>query len=251
MLRTNKRVYDKVGIGREGGSFTVLLGGRPLRTPEKSILRLPTAALAAGVANEWLAQGATLRPQTMPLTRLAATAAERMGARRRAVVDAVACYAGSDLLCYRAASTDELVAKQQRAWQPLLDWAAERWGARLAVGAGVVPIRQLPPAIDALRRAVDQANDLELAALSCVVQASGSIVVGLAVLDGRIDAETASATALLDEQYQAERWGIDAEAERRRRDIADDIRAAASFLSLARPARLPTAVSPGANEIGR
>jgi chaperone required for assembly of F1-ATPase len=251
MLRTNKRVYDKVGIGREGGSFTVLLGGRPLRTPEKSILRLPTAALAAGVANEWLAQGATLRPQTMPLTRLAATAAERMGARRRAVVDAVACYAGSDLLCYRAASPDELVAKQQRAWQPLLDWAAERWGARLAVGAGVVPIRQPPPAIDALRRAVDQANDLELAALSCVVQASGSIVVGLAVLDGRIDAETASASALLDEQYQAERWGIDAEAERRRRDIADDIRAAVSFLSLARPARLPTAVSLGANEIGR
>ena len=247
MLRTKKRVYDKVGIGREGGSFTVLLGRRPLRTPEKSILRLPTAALAAGVANEWLAQGATLRPQTMPLTRLAATASTT--ARRRAVVDAVACYAGSDLLCYRAASPDELVAKQQRAWQPLLDWAAERWGARLEVGAGVVPIQQPPPAIDALRRAVDQANDLELAALSCVVQASGSIVVGLAVLDGRIDAETASASALLDEQYQAERWGIDAEAERRRQDIADDIRAAASFLALARPARLrpPSA----ANEIGR
>ena len=106
-------------------------------------------------------------------------------------------------------------------------------GARLAVGAGVVPIEQPPAAIDALRRAVDQATDLELAALSCVVQASGSIVVGLAVLDGRIDTETAAATALLDEQYQAERWGIDAEAERRRREIADDIRAAASFLSLA------------------
>ena len=249
--RVDKRSYDAVAIGREGGSFTVLLGGRPLRTPEKRILRLPTAALAAGVADEWLAQGTTLRPETMPLTRLAVTAAERMGARRRAVVDAVACYAGSDLLCYRAELPDDLVEQQQRAWQPLLDWAAERWGARLAVGAGVVPIRQPPPAIEALRRAVDQANDLELAALSCVVQASGSIVVGLAVLDGRIDAQTASASALLDERYQAERWGIDAEAERRRRDIADDIRAAASFLALARPARLPTAVSPGPDEIGR
>jgi chaperone required for assembly of F1-ATPase len=232
-MRTEKRLYDVVAIGRERSSFTVLLGGRPLRTPEKNILRLPTAALAAGVANEWLAQGETLRPESMPLTRLAATAAERIGARRRAVADAVVGYAGSDLLCYRAESPDELVMLQRRAWQPLLDWAAERWGARLAVGAGVVPIEQPPAAIDALRRAVDQATDLELAALSCVVQASGSIVVGLAVLDGRIDAATAAATALLDEQYQAERWGIDAEAERRRREIADNIRAAASFLSLA------------------
>ena len=101
-MRTEKRLYDAVAIGRERSSFTVLLGGRPLRTPEKNILRLPTAALAAGVANEWLAQGETLRPESMPLTRLAATAAERVGARRRAVVDAVVGYAGSDLLCYRA-----------------------------------------------------------------------------------------------------------------------------------------------------
>ena len=247
-LYTDKRLYDGVAIGRDNGAFTVLLGGRPLRTPEKNILRLPTAALAAGVANEWLAQGETLRPESMPLTRLAATAAERVGARRRAVVDAVVGYAGSDLLCYRADSPDDLVALQRRAWQPLLDWAAERWGARLAVAAGVVPIEQPTTAINALRRAVDQATNLELAALSCVVQASGSIVVGLALLDGRIDAETATATALLDEQYQAERWGIDAEAERRRRDIADDIRAAASFLSLAArvasgPSRLRASVA--------
>jgi chaperone required for assembly of F1-ATPase len=250
-LRANKRLYDKVAIGREGSLFTVLLGGRPVRTPEKSILRLPTAALAAAVGNEWLAQGETLRPETMPLTRLAATALERIGPRRQGIVDAVVGYAGSDLLCYRAEAPDDLVVLQQRTWQPLLDWAAKRWGARMAVGAGVVPIEQPPSAIDALRQAVDQANDLELAALSCVVQASGSIVVGLAVLDDHIDAETAFATALLDEQYQAERWGIDAEAERRRQDIASDIRAAASFLSLARPRRLPTAVSFDANKDGR
>ena len=104
----------------------------------------------------------------------------------------------------------------------------------MVVSAGVLPVRQPAHAMQALRRAVDQASDLELAALSCVVQASGSIVVGLAVLDGRIDADTAFATALLDEQYQAERWGIDAEAERRRREIATEIRAAASLLALAR-----------------
>ena len=233
-LRTAKRFYDKVAIGQENGAFTVLLAGRPVRTPQGGVLRLPTAALAAAIANEWGGQGDILRPETMPLTRLAATATDRVAVLRQTVVDAVVDYAGTDLLCYRAEAPADLVALEDRTWQPLLDWAAERWGARMVVSAGVLPVRQPAHAMQALRRAVDQASDLELAALSCVVQASGSIVVGLAVLDGRIDADTAFATALLDEQYQAERWGIDAAAERRRREIATEIRAAASFLALAR-----------------
>lgn len=233
-LRTAKRFYDKVAIGQENGAFTVLLAGRPVRTPQGGILRLPTAALAAAIVNEWGGQGDILRPETMPLTRLAATATDRIVVLRQTVVDAVVDYAGTDLLCYRAEAPADLVALEDRTWQPLLDWAAERWGAKMVVSAGVLPVRQPAHAMQALRRAVDQASNLELAALSCVVQASGSIVVGLAVLDGRIDADTAFATALLDEQYQAERWGIDAEAERRRREIATEIRAAASFLGLAR-----------------
>ena len=233
-LPTAKRFYDKMAIGRENGAFTVLLAGRPVRTPQGGVLRLPTAALAAAIANEWGGQGDILRPETMPLTRLAATATDRVAVLRQTVVDAVVDYAGTDLLCYRAEAPADLVALEDRTWQPLLDWAAERWGARMVVSAGVLPVRQPAHAMQALRRAVDQASDLELAALSCVVQASGSIVVGLAVLDGRIDADTAFATALLDEQYQAERWGIDAEAERRRREIAKEICAAASFLALAR-----------------
>ena len=233
-LPTAKRFYDKVAIGREDGAFTVLLAGRPVRTPQGGVLRLPTAALAAAIANEWGRQGDILRPETMPLTRLAATATDRIAVLRQTVVDAVVDYAGTDLLCYRAEAPADLVALEDRTWQPLLDWAAERWGARMVVSAGVVPVRQPAHAMQALRRAVDQASDLELAALSCVVQASGSIIVGLAVLEDRIDADTAFATALLDEEYQAERWGIDAEAERRRREIATEIRAAASFLALAR-----------------
>ena len=233
-LRTAKRLYDSVATGREDGAFTVLLAGRPVLTPQGVVLRLPTAALAAAIANEWGAQGDILRPETMPLTRLAAIASERIAPMRKGVVDAVLDYAGTDLLCYRADAPQDLVAREERAWQPLLDWAANRWGARLAVAQGILPLRQPAHAIAALRRSVEQASDLELAALSCLVQASGSLVVGLAVLDGCIDADTAFATALLDEEYQAERWGIDAEAERRRRDIAEDIRAAASFLALSR-----------------
>lgn len=233
-LRTNRRFYDKVAVGREGGAFTVLLGGRPLRSPQDVLLRLQTAALTAGIVNEWGAQGETIRPETMPLTRLAATAMERIGPRRQAIVDAIVGYAGTDLLCYRADAPEELVVLQDRMWQPLLDWVAGRWGARLMVATGVLPVEQPQDSIEALRRAVDQMNDVQLTALSSMVQSSGSIVIGLAVLDTRMDAETAFATAMLDEHYQAERWGIDAEAERRRRDIADDIRAAASFLALAR-----------------
>lgn len=233
-LRTNRRFYDKVAIGREDSAFTLLLAGRPLRTPQGAILRLPTAALAAGVANEWGAQGETIEPETMPLTRLAVTATERIPLLREAVVDAIVDYAASDLLCYRADAPEELVELENRTWQPLLDWAADRWGARLIVGAGVLPVEQPAHVIETLRRVVDGANNFELAALSSVVEASGSIVLGLAVLYGRLEADGAFTAALLEEHYQAERWGIDAEAEHRRRAIANDIRAAASFLSLAR-----------------
>ena len=157
-LRTNKRFYDKVAVGREGGAFTVLLGGRPLRSPQGVLLRLQTAALAAGIVNEWGAQGETIRPETMPLTRLAATAMERIGPRRRAIVDAIVGYAGTDLLCYRADAPEELVVLQDRMWQPLLDWVAGRWGARLMVATGVLPVEQ-PQELDrgaAARRRSDE-----------------------------------------------------------------------------------------------
>ena len=172
----------------------------------------------------------------MPLTRLAATAVARMPSHREGVVDAVAAYAASDLLCYRADAPSDLVDLQRLTWQPLVEWAAARWDAPLRVGTGIVPIAQPPAAVEGLRRPVDRASDLELTALACVVQASGSLIVGLALLHQRIDADAAVSTALLDERYQAARWGVDAEAEQHRREIADDIRAAAAFLALTRGA---------------
>jgi chaperone required for assembly of F1-ATPase len=194
---------------------------------------LPTAALAAAVVNEWLAQTETLCPETMPLTRLAATALDRIGTHRAAVVDALAEYAGSDLICYRADDPLDLVALQTALWQPLVDWAAEACGARLAVCAGVLPLVQPQPALDGLRAMIEASSDRQLAALASVVPASGSLVVALAMLHGRLDADAAVEAALLDERWQAERWGVDEEAEARRAEIADDIRSAALFLSLA------------------
>lgn len=211
----------------------MLLENRPVRTPAGAQLVLPTAVLAAAVVNEWLAQSETLRPETMPLTRLAATALDRIGPYRAAVVDSLAEYAGSDLICYRAEDPLELVALQTALWQPLVDWTAQACGAQLAVCAGVLPLVQPQPALDALRAMIEATSDRQLAALASVVPASGSLVVALAMLHGRLDAEGAVEAALLDERWQAERWGVDQEAEARRAEIADDIRSAALFLSLA------------------
>lgn len=228
-----KRFYRSAAIGWAKAGFSVLLENRPVRTPAGAPLVLPTAALAAAVVNEWLAQGETLRPETMPLTRLAATAIDRISANRAAVVEGLAEYAGSDLVCYRAEDPLELVALQTALWQPLVDWAAQACGARFAVCAGVLPLVQPQPALDALRAMVEATSDRQLAALASVVPASGSLVVALAMLHGRLDAEAAVEAALLDERWQADRWGVDQEAEARRAEIAEDIRSAALFLSLA------------------
>ena len=232
MLRGAKRFYRDAAIAPGDGGFQVLLGGRPVRTPAGALLVLPTAALAAAVANEWLAQGEILRPETMPLTRLAATALDRIGSHRAAIVDALMDYAGNDLICYRAAEPSDLVALQTALWQPLIEWAARICETRMAVCTGVLPLLQPQRALDALRRMVEATSDRQLAALSTLVQASGSLIIGLAVLNGYLGADGAAEAALLDERWQAARWGVDAEAESRRAEIVEDIRAAALFLLL-------------------
>ncbi|MBL8667943.1 MAG: ATPase [Rhodospirillales bacterium] len=232
MLRAARRFYVKAAVVCGAGGFGVALDGRPVRTPARSPLVVPTAALAAAIANEWLAQGETLRPEMMPLTRLAATTIDRIAVQREAIVAALAEYGSSDLICYRAAEPPDLVSLQTALWQPLIEWAARACGARMTVSVGVLPMLQPQRALDGLHAMVEAASDRQLAALSTLVQASGSLIIGLAVVHGHLDAEGAAEAALLDERWQAARWGIDAEAEARRAEIVDDISAAALFLQL-------------------
>ena len=243
MQRQAKRFFRHVAVVPEDGGFSVLLGNRPIRTPAGALLTLPTAALAAAVANEWLAQGETLRPETMPLTRLAATALDRIGPQRAAVIGALLDYAASDMICYRAAEPIDLVALQTELWQPLVEWLAAVHGARLTVSTGILPVAQPAPVVDVLRALVEATSDRELTALATTVPATGSLVIGLALLQGRLDVEAAITAALLDEQWQASRWGVDAEAEARRSEITDDIRSAALFLRLAGEAGADAAAS--------
>ncbi|MFQ5617775.1 MAG: ATP12 family chaperone protein [Rhodospirillales bacterium] len=229
-----KRSSGAVRVAPRGDGFTVTLDGRTVRTPAGRELALPTEALARAVAGEWEAQEDEVRAHTMPIMRLANAAIDRVEPHRHEIVDQTVAYARTDLLCYRADSPPELADRQAASWQPLLDWAAETHGARLNVTCGVTPADQPAAALEALRAAVEAVDDLELAALASVTGASGSLIVALALAAGRIDADEAHEISQLDESYQMEKWGEDADAQARRRRLHADIRAAAAFLALAR-----------------
>jgi chaperone required for assembly of F1-ATPase len=229
-----KRFYKAVTVAPAEDGFAVTLDGRPVRTPARKPLAVRSRALAEAIAAEWRAQTDRVEPASMPLTRLASTALDLVAVRRPAIVDEVAGYAGTDLLCYRAEAPADLVVRQHAMWQPLLDWAAERHGAALAVTVGVVPGPQPSEALAALRRAVEAQDDLALVALHAATTAACSLVIALALLDGRIDAGEAFELAQLDESYQIEKWGEDAEVARRRKALRGDIAQAADFHRLGR-----------------
>ena len=233
-----KRFWNTATAERLGDGYQVLLDGRPVRLPGGASLALPTALLAAAVADEWQRAGSQpggeMGWDMVPLTRLVGTAQERIAPDPSAVADALATYGESDLLCYRAERPAELVRRQERAWQPWLDWAADRYGARLVPTVGIVHRPQDPAALAALRRVMGKQDPLALAALGVAIPALGSLVLGLALADGALDAGMAHALATLDETFQAEQWGEDAEAARRRERVGEDVAVAGRLLRLAR-----------------
>ena len=227
-----RRVYATVETRPVDGSWGVALDGKPVRTPAKFELAVPNEVLASAIAAEWDAQREEIRPETMPLTRLAATAIDRTPAQRDLVVAETANYAATDLVCYRAERPPAVAARQDAVWQKLIDWAALRYDAALAVTTGIVPAPQSPAALRAFAAIVAAQDDFRLTALHTLTAAAGSLVIALALLEGRLDAETAFAAAQLDETFQIETWGEDTEAAARRRTLAADIAAAARFIAL-------------------
>lgn len=235
-----KRFYKETAVDAGDGGHRVLLDGRPMRTPAKAVLVVPTRALAEAIAAEWheVPEKADINVSHLPLTRLAATGLDRVTSQRQRVVDDTAKYAGSDMLCYRASEPESLVQRQQQTWQPLLDWAAERYGARLLVVEGLAFVDQPEQALTRLHEAVAAHSDLALSALYNLTHISGSLVLALAVAEGRLSAEDAFAAAQLDELYQIERWGEDPIAAQRHAGIRGDIGAGARFLALLESQRL-------------
>jgi chaperone required for assembly of F1-ATPase len=229
-----KRRYTAAGVVPAGDLFAVALDGKAIRTPAKRDLLVPTRALAAAIAAEWQSQGDEVKPHTMPLTRLASTAIDLVAQRRQQVVEEIVNYAGSDLLCYRAEHPPELIAREHAVWQPLVDWATLRYDAPLIVTSGILPVRQLPETMRAFAAAVDAYDPLLLTALHAITTVAGSLVIALAVLEGRLDAIDAFAAAQLDETFEIEKWGEDEEQNERRAALKDDIAAAVSFVALLR-----------------
>jgi chaperone required for assembly of F1-ATPase len=227
-----KRVYKKVEVAPVEGGWGITLDGRSIRTPAKSPMVLPNKPLAAAIAAEWDAQRDEIRPIEMPLTRLVATAIDRTGPQRDAVVTEVSNYAGTDLVCYRADHPPALAARQQAVWQPLIDWAMSRYDAALAVTTGIIPTRQSAAALKAFAAAVAALDDFRLTGLHNLTAACGSLVIGLAIMEGRLDADAAFAASQLDETFQIEAWGEDAEAMQRRAALADDIKSTTRFVEL-------------------
>ena len=229
-----KRFYAAVDVRAQESGFVVTLDGRPVRTPLGASLVVPTRGLAGAIAGEWAAQQDRVRPETMPLARLAIAAIEGLGSDREAAVERMLAYAETDLLCYRAHGPADLVARQEASWRPLLDWIKGACGVPFVVTSGVMPVAQSPTTLLALRAALEPFDKTEVAALASATVATGSIILALALAAGCVDADEAFAASMVDEMFQAERWGEDAEAVARRRTLHREIQAAATFLDLVR-----------------
>jgi chaperone required for assembly of F1-ATPase len=201
-----KRFYKTVSVSAERG---ILLDARPVRTPRKALLTLPTNALAEAIAEEWRAQEIEIKPETMRLSGLANAAIDLITPDPKTYAAGLAVYAESDLLCYRSDDPHDLVARQLAAWEPLLVWAQTRYDVTFARVTGIMHKSQPSETLSRLGTAIAARDAFELAALSHIVTISGSLVIALAMLEREIEPDAAFDTAHLDELWQAEQWGED------------------------------------------
>jgi chaperone required for assembly of F1-ATPase len=218
-----KRFYKLATVSPEEGGVAILLDGRPVRTPARSALRVPTEELAEAIAAEWNAQGDRIEPHLMPLTGLANAAIDRVAPDPAAFGRTLAEYGESDLLCYRAEGPQSLVERQGRVWDPLLGWARTRFGIEIETTTGVMHRPQPPHTVEQLGRAVAARGTFQLAGLAPLVTIAGSLIIALALAEGAIGLDSAWDAAMLDEAWQAEQWGADplaaASLENRRREF--------------------------------
>lgn len=207
-----KRFWKAAEVVEVDGGFTVHLDGRTIKTPAKEPLVVPTCALAGLIAAEWQAQGDKIAPETMPATRAANAAIDKVRGQFDEVAGLVAAYGETDLLCYRVQAPEALRARQDAAWDPLLHWSGAQFGLRWVVLEGVMPQPQPPETIAALNARVARFSPFELTAFHDLVAMSGSLVIGLAVTEGFDAPETLWQLSRIDEDWQREQWGEDDEA---------------------------------------
>ncbi len=207
-----KRFWENAGFEAVEGGFAIQLDGRGLKTPSKTPVVVPTQALAQAIVDEWQAQGEQIDPLSMPVTRSANSALDKVATQHAEVADMLADYGGTDLICYRADSPAALTARQAELWDPILTWAEEALGARLAPVSGVMFQAQDAEALETLRLRVHKLTDFEMAAFHDLVSLSGSLILGFAAEQNAQPIETLWDLSRVDENWQEEQWGYDEEA---------------------------------------
>jgi chaperone required for assembly of F1-ATPase len=236
--RLRRRFYDDVQVTQSEAGFALALDGRPVKTPARRALAAPVRALAEALAQEWRAQTDVIDPAAMPLTRLANSIIDAVANAREAVAEEAAKYLASDLLFYRAEGPQGLMARQARHWDPLIAWAREALGARFVLGAGLVHLAQPAEALAAARTAIPRGPDIKdvwrLGALHSITTLTGSALIALALLCGRLSADEAWAAANVDEDWNLDTWGRDADALARRASRLAEMRAAAQVIETLR-----------------
>lgn len=229
-----KRFWKTAQVVGSDDGYSVQLDGRPVRTPAKALLEIPTPELAQAIAAEWDAQRGTVDPTTMPVTCAANAAIDRVATHRAEIVGMLAAYGDSDLTCYRAEQPQQLAERQAAAWDPLLDWAAAHFGARLVPVVGVMHQPQPAESCSRLAKPLAEMTAFELAALYDLVSLSGSLVIALAASEEAMTIAELWTMSRIDEDWQAEQWGEDEEAKEQERVKRDAFFAAARFLALSR-----------------
>jgi chaperone required for assembly of F1-ATPase len=231
-----KRFYTEVSIVEGEGGHAVHLDGRPVKTPAKAALAVPTARLAELLRDEWANQVEVIDPRTMPVTRLINTAIDGVAVEAQAVFEDILRFSSSDMLCYRAESPENLVLRQQQQWDPILDWAANRHGARFELIEGVMPKEQPRDATAAFSSALRKYDTpIELAVLHTVTTLTGSAILALAFAESHLAAEDVWQLAHLEEDWTAEHWGDDAEAQNRREKRHAEFQAAVAVFEALKP----------------
>ena len=229
-----KRFYKAVTVVPGETGFEIRLDSRPVRTPARELLALPNMGLAEAIAEEWRAQGDMVDPPTIAFTGLANGAIDQIASSRESFAAGIARYGESDLLCYRAEGPAELVAREAAAWDPLLDWAQRRYDVTFRVTQGIIPVEQPAETLERLGAAVAAFDPFMLAGLSTLVTLSGSLVCGLAIVEGGHDGDAVWTAAEIDEAWEVEQWGEDAEAAARSAQRRGEFAMARAFCELAR-----------------
>jgi len=224
-----KRFWEKASVVETENGFGITLDGRSVKTPSKTPLVVDFRAIADDIAAEWMAQGEQVDPATMPTTRMANSVIDKVTVNRDAIIDMLSDYAGSDLLCYRATTPQELIDEQARVWDPLLDWSANAMKAPFQATQGVMYVDQPAQSIEVYRAKLQSMNNYQLAGAHDLITISGSMVVAMGLMTNHLDVDQAWSAVSVDEIWQEKQWGADEEAQQAQEVKRQDFEFALNF----------------------